>query len=125
MVVKECVRTKTAESDRQFCFDLDLTSQDASEMYIIFLHTCIVSHSVIVALAHLHTHTHTHTHSHKYTVQATSSRNRKGWLEIMDGKEPVYSSLNDVGSKLQSLHASCYYFYTVYKAASLMFFLYH
>ncbi len=34
------------------------------------------------------------THSHKYIVQGTSRDNRKGWLESMEGKEPVYSSLS-------------------------------
>ena len=31
--------------------------------------------------------------SRKYLVQALSEEDRKSWLEIMEGKEPVYSSL--------------------------------
>ena len=31
--------------------------------------------------------------SRKYLIQALSAEDRKGWLEIMEGKEPVYTSL--------------------------------
>ena len=31
--------------------------------------------------------------SKRYTVQSTSMEDRKAWLEVMEGKEPVYSSL--------------------------------
>ncbi len=57
--------------------------------------------------AHTHTHTHTHTHVHtsrgevkKFMMQALSNEDRKGWLEIMEGKEPMYTSLKVAESKL-------------------------
>lgn len=31
--------------------------------------------------------------SRKYLIQALSEEDRKSWLEIMEGKEPVYTSL--------------------------------
>ena len=31
--------------------------------------------------------------SKRYTIQGTSMEDRKSWLEVMEGKEPVYSSL--------------------------------
>ena len=32
-------------------------------------------------------------HSKRYVMQANNSDDRKAWLEVMEGKEPVYTSL--------------------------------
>ena len=37
--------------------------------------------------------------SRKYLIQAMSEEDRKSWLEIMEGKEPVYSSLKVIECK--------------------------
>lgn len=46
------------------------------------------------------------TSSRKYLIQALSEEDRKSWLEIMEGKEPVYTSLKVIERKdsYQQLH---------------------
>ena len=56
---------------------------------------------------HAPNHLPSHTHSHKYVVQGTSRDNRKGWLESMEGKEPVYSSLKVMESECLVWLATC------------------
>jgi len=60
MDVKDCVRSRTEDVERRFCFEVELVTPKESR---------------------------------RYTVQSLTAENRKGWLEIMEGKEPVYSSL--------------------------------
>jgi Rho GTPase-activating protein 10 len=63
MDVKNCIRSRTDEVDRRFCFEVELyTSPHKSE-------------------------------TRKYVCQALSQEDRKGWMEILEGKEPVYTSL--------------------------------
>lgn len=58
--VKECVRTKTDETDRRFCFEVELATPQGNK---------------------------------RYMMQANTGDDRRGWLEVMEGKEPVYTSL--------------------------------
>ena len=37
--------------------------------------------------------------SKRYIMQANTSDDRKGWLEVMEGKEPVYTSLKMLEGK--------------------------
>ena len=47
--------------------------------------------------------------SRKYLIQALSEEDRKSWLEIMEGKEPVYSSLKVIERKhIQHIYAYKY-----------------
>lgn len=58
--VKECIRSKTEETDRRFCFEVELSTTLGNK---------------------------------RYMMQANSADDRKAWLEVMEGKEPVYTSL--------------------------------
>lgn len=35
--------------------------------------------------------------SKRYVIQANTTDDRKAWLEVMEGKEPVYTSLRVIG----------------------------
>lgn len=58
--VKECVRSKSEETDRRFCFEVELLTPPGIK---------------------------------RYMMQANTADDRKSWLEVMEGKEPVYTSL--------------------------------
>jgi hypothetical protein len=63
MDVKSCFRSKTEDVERRFCFEVELYLSSQRN------------------------------ETRKYICQALSKEDRKGWMEILEGREPVYTSL--------------------------------
>nr|CAD7463418.1 unnamed protein product [Timema tahoe] len=77
-----CVRRMSDSIEKRFCFDI--TSVESAQLLIV-----VFSRPGVVAV--------------QYTLQALSEEDRKQWMDIMDGKEPVSEGLH--ASALHGMYA--------------------
>nr|CAD7608912.1 unnamed protein product [Timema genevievae] len=77
-----CVRRMSDSIEKRFCFDI--TSVESAQRLIV-----VFSRPGVVAV--------------QYTLQALSEEDRKQWMDIMDGKEPVSEGLH--ASALHGMYA--------------------